>query len=262
MRRGRIYKKVGIPRAGYRRKKVSQSIADAFNIAIYGILEAFYQERNMRVHLIAGLAVLTVAMILPVSKYDLLWLGSAIAAVFVTETLNTAIEMLVDMVSMRENPQARAVKDISAGAVLLSVFYSLFVGFIVFISKLKEAYKVLSVKLNSSPEYLLLVAFFLPMLVVVLIKIYSHTHDDEYATWEPLRGGIVSGHTALAFCLATYSALIGDSILVAISSYILAVLVAQSRVEGGIHKPVEVLIGAVVGITIGLLLVVLLKVTG
>ncbi len=238
-----------VPRARYRREKPTKSIVDAFNVAIYGILETFYQERNMRVHLIVAFVVMTSALILSVGVRDLLWLGSAIAAVMIAEAFNTAVEMLVDMITMRQMPQARAIKDIAAGGVLLAVFYSIFVGFLVLLPKLKRGYLDLIGKLADKPEYLLIFAFFLPMIVVVLVKVYMSKGKKE--VWEPLKGGVVSGHTALAFSLATFVSIISRNVSVALVSLLLALMVAQSRVEGGIHTEREALLGALIGVALG-----------
>lgn len=53
-----------------------------------------------------------------------------------TETLNTAIEIDIDLTSPEYHPFARDTKDVAAGAVLLSVFISLVVATIIFIPKI------------------------------------------------------------------------------------------------------------------------------
>jgi len=67
----------------------------------------------------------------------------------------------------------------------------------------------------------------------------------------PLKGGLPSGHAAIAFSgwmAATY--VLGDSrhrFLVSTIMLIMALLVAQTRVESGVHSAVEVTYGALVG---------------
>jgi len=66
----------------------------------------------------------------------------------------------------------------------------------------------------------------------------------------PLRGGLPSGHAALAFAgwvAVTY--LIGDQHRFAISAvtFLMALLVAQTRVESGIHSALEVAYGGALG---------------
>jgi diacylglycerol kinase (ATP) len=62
-----------------------------------------------------------------------------------------------------------------------------------------------------------------------------------------LQAGAVSGHAAIAFSSATLVALLAQNPLVALLAYLTAFLVAQSRVEGGIHSLSEVLLGGVLG---------------
>ncbi|MCL4500080.1 MAG: phosphatase PAP2 family protein, partial [Chloroflexi bacterium] len=59
-----------------------------------------------------------------------------------------------------------------------------------------------------------------------------------------LKGGVVSGHSAIGFFLATTIMFMKQDIVVGIMAFLMAVLIAQSRVEGGIHTLREVVSGA------------------
>jgi diacylglycerol kinase (ATP) len=67
----------------------------------------------------------------------------------------------------------------------------------------------------------------------------------------PLRGGLPSGHAAIAFAgwMAITLALEGSGrrFLVSSLALIMALLVAQTRVESGVHTSIEVAYGAVLG---------------
>ncbi len=69
----------------------------------------------------------------------------------VTEVLNTSIENLVDLVSPGKNKQAGIVKDIAAGAVLLSALTAVVVAFIMFrdIEILKNVFFTLKSKISN-----------------------------------------------------------------------------------------------------------------
>ncbi len=67
------------------------------------------------------------------------------------------------------------------------------------------------------------------------------------------QGGIVSGHSAIAFCIATIVAVLVENILIITLTFGLALLVAESRVEGKIHTLMEVVLGGFWGIAIGIL---------
>ena len=69
----------------------------------------------------------------------------------------------------------------------------------------------------------------------------------------PLKGGMPSGHSALAFSIATIITFVTKGLLVSCLSYLLALLIAQSRVEGKIHTFLETLAGAVLGILVTIL---------
>jgi diacylglycerol kinase (ATP) len=73
-----------------------------------------------------------------------------------------------------------------------------------------------------------------------------------------LSGGPVSGHTALAFFLATTLFLAAPHPLVALLAICLALLVPQSRLEAGIHSGREVIWGALLGMGVPLFLAVAL----
>ena len=62
-----------------------------------------------------------------------------------------------------------------------------------------------------------------------------------------LRGGIPSGHAAIAFSIWVAVTFLSEAFLPSFLVLILAVLVAQSRVSIGVHKPWEVILGALLG---------------
>jgi diacylglycerol kinase (ATP) len=65
----------------------------------------------------------------------------------------------------------------------------------------------------------------------------------------PLQGGLPSGHSAVAFAIWMAVTLIVDAHRFLISSLVLigALLVAQTRVESGVHSTLEVFYGALLG---------------
>ena len=64
-----------------------------------------------------------------------LWISLAIALVIVLELLNTAIEVLVDLVCPEQNPKAGAIKDLAAAAVLVASLFAVTVGLFIFVPK-------------------------------------------------------------------------------------------------------------------------------
>ena len=101
---------------------------DSANVAIEGIIYAVKTERHMRYHLFAALAALILGLVLNITRTEFILLSMAIVLVLVTEMLNTAIEVTVDMISGEYHPLAKIAKDIAAGVVLIASIGALVLG--------------------------------------------------------------------------------------------------------------------------------------
>lgn len=107
-----------------------------FGYAFNGIRVATLTQLNFRVHLVAALLAVFLGFALHIAVNEWLWISLCIAFVLVTELLNTAIEFLTDLVSPQYHELAGKVKDVSAGAVLISALFALITGAIIFLPKL------------------------------------------------------------------------------------------------------------------------------
>jgi len=92
-------------------------------------------QLNFKIHLTAIIAVLFTGWYFELNSSEWLWIILAIGLVLVSELLNTAIELLVDLVSPGFNAQAGKVKDIAAGAVLVAAVIAVCIGAVIFIPK-------------------------------------------------------------------------------------------------------------------------------
>lgn len=106
--------------------------------ALDGLWEMLVGHHNARIHLMAALCVVISAAFFNVSAIEWSLLVFAIFFVWVTEALNTALELLCDLVSPEFHPLVKKSKDVAAGAVLLSAIAALIIGFIIFIPYLTE----------------------------------------------------------------------------------------------------------------------------
>jgi diacylglycerol kinase (ATP) len=92
--------------------------------------------------------------------------------------------------------------------------------------------------------------------VVVIIVVIATKAISGRGT--PLRGGLPSGHAAIAFAgwmAATYVLSDHDHrFLISTLTFVMALLVAQTRVEAGVHSTLEVAYGGVLGALITLTL--------
>lgn len=107
-----------------------------FLYAIAGVFAAVRGERNMRIHLVAAAAVVSLGAWLGLSACEWAAILISCALVMSLECLNTAIEAAVDLASPEIHPLAKKAKDCAAGAVLLAATGSAIVGCIVFVPKL------------------------------------------------------------------------------------------------------------------------------
>jgi len=224
------------------KKKITKNgkISESVNYALEGIVTAIKTERNMRIHIFAGILVAVLSLIFGVTGSDLKSLSFAITLVFLAELLNTAIEASVDISTTRYHPLAKKAKDVAAGAVLIASLNALVIGYIIFSKKLKKDTFETFRLLKSSYVDTVLLVIFIVVIGVFIIKSY-------YKKGKLLHGGMPSGHSAVAFGLWVGVSYATENIVVTILTFGIALLVAQSRIEGRIHTPIEVMAGSVLG---------------
>ncbi|MBP9751560.1 MAG: diacylglycerol kinase family protein [Candidatus Moranbacteria bacterium] len=106
--------------------------------AVRGVRYAFFRERNFQIEL--ALAVLAVALsfALPLSSAERAAIFLVIALVLPMELLNTACERVMDMLKPGLHPYAKAVKDLSAGAVLIASLLAALVGAAIFLPHIAD----------------------------------------------------------------------------------------------------------------------------
>lgn len=83
-----------------------------------------------------GLLAIYLGFILKISSVEWVLILLTIGLVLVTEAINTAIEIDIDLTSPEYHPYARDTKDVAAGAVLISTFIASIVGLIIFLPKI------------------------------------------------------------------------------------------------------------------------------
>ena len=214
----------------------------SFNCAIEGILWAARTQRHLRYHLLVALAVLVAALFFHVSSLEFILLVFGMVLVFFAELLNTAIEVVVDMISPEYHPLARRAKDVAAGAVLMACIGAAVMGYLA-LSSYFFTPQVQGVPLLSKPPGDLEVV---SVLVVTILVVLLKTRSSQGS---PLHGGMPSGHAAFAFSVATSAILSGAGQLLSLLVLAMAVMVSQSRVYLKIHSLIEVLVGALLGVT-------------
>jgi diacylglycerol kinase (ATP) len=219
------------------------------NCAVEGVLWAAKTQRHMRYHFTAAIAVLLVALFYQVSIVELILLSLAATLVLFAELVNTALEVLVDLVSPEYHPLARRAKDVAAGAVLVTSCGAVLIGYLAlcrYISPPSGA----AAGVGQPPVELAVISILVTIILVVLLK-------ARFGKGSPLHGGMPSGHSAIAFSIATSIAISSAGPLFSVLALAMAAMVSHSRLLLGIHSCWEVVAGALLGVGTTLLLFML-----
>jgi len=225
----------------------NSSILQSFNFAFEGVIHVLRTQRNLRIHFAIAVLVLVLALVFDVSRLELVALMLAITFVLIAEMVNTAVEATIDVATTSFDPLAKLAKDIAAGAVLIAAMNAIAVGYLVFENRIRQPSGRLLTYLREADTNLTLIALVITLIVVIATKAVS-------GRGTPLRGGLPSGHAALAFAGWMAITFITGRVLVSALAFVMALLVAQTRVESGIHSASEVAYGAVMGTLVTLLL--------
>ena len=225
------------------RRRRKRSFLHSLNNAVEGFIHVLRHERNMRVHFLIAFLILLVAVFFGVPRVDWLILCIATCMVLMAEMLNTAIEEMLNLLHPRYHATVGLVKDIAAGMVLVAAVNALILAFFVFSKYWGVPFEFMVMRLRHSAAYVTLIS----LLVAVFIVIYGKARSRKGT---PLRGGVISGHSAVAFSLWTVLVFTQENLFVVSIGFFLALLVAQSRLRSKIHSLWEVVAGALVGVTV------------
>jgi len=118
----------------------SKSGIYSFRYAFSGIISLIKNEHNARIHLIAAFLAVILGIILRLSVTEWLFISLVISLVFITELINSAIEMMADLIDPDVNHEIKQIKDYGAASVLISAIIAVIAGGIIFIPKLLNAF--------------------------------------------------------------------------------------------------------------------------
>ncbi|MHB1697854.1 MAG: diacylglycerol kinase [bacterium] len=224
-------------------KQTSQSRTESFNAAIEGIILATKTEKNMKIHFAVALCAILLALFLRVSKIDVLLIFISAFFVLFAETLNTSIEYLADFVSKEYSPKIAAIKNLAAGAVFLSAFGSFIVGYIIFSKYLYYMIYYILFMMKTTGSDIAIVVIAIVFVGIIIIKALFNKGT-------PLRGGFPSGHAAIAFSIWLMVSFLTMNPVASLLTFIMAVLIALSRINSGVHTKLEVFVGGLIGVLI------------
>ncbi|MDP8218946.1 MAG: diacylglycerol kinase [Candidatus Theseobacter exili] len=227
-------------------------LVDSFNCAVEGLLYVLKTQRNMKIHLLVGIAILFSCIIFKVSVTDFLFITFAIAFILVCEMINTGIELLSDLLVETYHPLVRIVKDVAAGAVLIASVNAVVTGYLLLYKYISGPIEIGVGRILEIPWYWTFLCLFGVMIVAIVIKIFLHRGT-------PFSGGMPSAHAAMAFSIWMMVSLISKQPIVVALTFVASLMVAQSRVASGIHSFKEVFAGGVLGVLFTLMFFQLLS---
>lgn len=230
--------------------KAPRRLFAPFSVALQGIVFTFKTQRHMRFHLYVVCVVVLLGLFVNLAMRELLVLLFTISLVVVAEMFNSAIEATVDLISPNYHPMAKFAKDISSGAVLITTLIALVVGGLLILGE--QRWEALKIHFGSAPPAIPLMQRFIAGLFLVFIIVVIGKGQGKHG--RVLQGGLISGHAAYGFFLATLVPFVTENVLASAIAVLLAFIVAQSRYEARFHTIAELSIGALVGTGTALLL--------
>ena len=110
----------------------------SFKYALNGIVYLYKTQPNLWIHTVIMLVAIFLNIFLKISGTEWAIILIVMAIVLISEIFNTAIELIIDFISPEFNKKAGIIKDIAAGAVLLTVFLAVILGFIIYVPYIKK----------------------------------------------------------------------------------------------------------------------------
>ncbi|HZK09114.1 MAG TPA: diacylglycerol kinase family protein [Bacteroidales bacterium] len=105
----------------------------SFGYAFKGLRYLLVTQHNARIHLVATILVIAAAFYFRLAAAEWILLLIVVGMVWAAEAINTALELLIDLVSPQKHPLAGHAKDVAAAAVLITAIIAALVGVILFL---------------------------------------------------------------------------------------------------------------------------------
>jgi diacylglycerol kinase (ATP) len=107
--------------SGFKSRGGMKRIFSAIFYSINGFKCAWKNEHAFRHEIAVAISGLIVALLLPVTKLEKLALIGVLVLVLIIEIVNSAIEALVDRISLEPNELSKNAKDLGSAAVCLAI---------------------------------------------------------------------------------------------------------------------------------------------
>ncbi len=110
-----------------------RKLAKSFDYAVQGIHYAFRHQQNVRIHIITAIFVIAAGIFFKINPFEMGIVAIMILLVIATEMINTAIEMMVDLITKEHREEAKIAKDVASGMVLVTALGSIIVGILIYL---------------------------------------------------------------------------------------------------------------------------------
>ena len=100
--------------------------------ALHGLVHAFQNENNFRIHVIIGAVVTIAAIAARIPRTEAIDLVLVIASILILELVNTIVERFADLLEPRIHPYVHIIKDLMAASVVVAVVAAIVVGVLIF----------------------------------------------------------------------------------------------------------------------------------
>lgn len=112
------------------------SLIKSFSFAFEGLKTTLIKGKNFRLQFVLGIFAIALGFVLKLEVVEWAVLVITIASVLILELINTSLESIVNIVSPEVKPEAKIAKDVAAASVLIASLASVFVGSLLFLSKI------------------------------------------------------------------------------------------------------------------------------
>jgi len=117
-----------------------KKLNDSFRYAVSGIKEMIGDQQNFKIHILVASLVILLAVIIQIDEIRFSIVLIVIAQVLSLEMANTALEKYLDHANPEEHRTVGLVKDLLAGAVLISAIFAAIVGILIFSQPLLDLF--------------------------------------------------------------------------------------------------------------------------
>jgi diacylglycerol kinase (ATP) len=104
----------------------------SIRIALEGLITLLVLEPNARIHALFTVGVIAAGWLSDLKVIEWVVLTLTVGFVWMAEAFNTAVEKMLDLFHPEMDPEVKAIKDLSAGAVLISALTAVVVGLLIF----------------------------------------------------------------------------------------------------------------------------------